>query len=102
MKYANRYGYSDIDPYEVVREISEKTFEIRKMNAFRANPEDGLDFEPGGFVGHFASQHRQKWTITSSSAPVFRIRLGKKGWKDKYGNKYFIEDSPKKFYDYNF
>lgn len=102
-KYANMHGYTDITPHEVVRVVSPKTLEIREMDAVRSNPEDNLDFSPGGFVGHHASQHRQEWTITSNeNNKIFRIRLGKKGWKDKWGNKYFLRDKPIKFYDYNF
>ena len=33
--YANQYGYSDIEPYEIVRVVSDKTIEIRNMNAER-------------------------------------------------------------------
>jgi hypothetical protein len=34
-QYANHYGYTDVNPFEVVRAISEKTVEIRAMNAER-------------------------------------------------------------------
>jgi hypothetical protein len=30
-KYANMYGWSDIEPFEIVRWVSEKTAEIRAM-----------------------------------------------------------------------
>ena len=32
MKFANMIGYSDVEPYEVVRVISDKTIEIRGMD----------------------------------------------------------------------
>jgi len=51
MKYANLYGYSDVHPYEVVRVISEKTIEIRAMNASR-DPNWKPEIIPGGFAGH--------------------------------------------------
>jgi hypothetical protein len=103
MKYANEYGYSDVTPYEVVRVVSERTVEIRRMNAVRSNPENKLGFAPGGFVGHHAAQDEQEWHITSNpEASVKRIRLGKNGWKDKYGNRYGLSDKPRKFHDYNF
>lgn len=35
MKFANQFGYSDVNPFEVVRQISEKTMEIRSMKAER-------------------------------------------------------------------
>ena len=31
MNYANRHSYSDIEPYEIVRRVSEKTIEVRPM-----------------------------------------------------------------------
>ena len=33
--YANKYGYSDVYPYEIVRVISAKTIEVREMDAER-------------------------------------------------------------------
>ena len=35
MNYANHYMYTDVEPYEVVRVVSEKTIEIRAMKAER-------------------------------------------------------------------
>ena len=52
MNYANHIGYSDVNPYEVVKVISEKCLEVRAMDATRANPENKLGFVAGGFVGH--------------------------------------------------
>ena len=103
MKYANQVGYTDVTPFEVVNKISEKTLEIREMAAVRSNPNADLGFALGGFVGTFHQQEKQEWKITSNyDYPIIRIRLGKKGWKDAYGNKYVLADSPRKFYDYNF
>ena len=102
-QYANRIGYSDVDPFEVVRRISDKTIEIREMNAVR-DESVKLEFSPGGFCGHFHDQHKQKWIITSNpDSPVKRIRLRKNGsWYDAGGSKYRLADEPRKFYDYNF
>ena len=36
LKYANQYGYSDVNPYEVVREVSGKTLEVRAMEVERS------------------------------------------------------------------
>lgn len=33
MKFANRLGYSDVEPFEVVRVVSDKCLEIRGMEA---------------------------------------------------------------------
>jgi hypothetical protein len=102
MKYANQLGYSDVEPYEVVKVISEKTIEIRAMDT-EALPWK-RDFHPGGFFGHTSNQNEQKWNITSNeNNPVFRIRLSKnKGWRSAGGSRFQLADKPRKFYDFNF
>jgi hypothetical protein len=102
MQYANHIGYSDVNPFEIIRKVSEKTVEIRAMNAER-DPNWKPDFVAGGFCGTVINQRDQRWIISSSvEAPVVRIRLGKHGWKDANGNRYQLADQPRKFYDYNF
>jgi len=102
MNYANHIGYSDINPCEIVRRISDKTIEIRAMSA-KQDPEWKPDFVAGGFCGTVVNQNRQRWIISSNpDARVFRIRLGKKGWKDSSGARYSLSDKPVKFYDFNF
>lgn len=108
MKYANHYGYSDVNPYEIVRHVSPTTIEVRAMSAVRSNPDTDMGFAPGGFVGHFANQHLQEWTITPCPENgTKRIRLSKAkrkvgNWYDQYGEKFALSDAPRKFYDYNF
>jgi hypothetical protein len=102
MKYANHIGYSDINPYEVVRIVSEKTIEIRAMKAER-DESVKLEFHVGGFLAHCSNQTDQNWLITSDeSESVIRIRLGKNGWKSAHGARFKLADEPIKFYDYNF
>jgi hypothetical protein len=102
MNYANHIGYSDINPFEVVRVISDKTLEIRAMDAER-DESVKLDWVVGGFSGVCLNQRNQNWFITSNEQNrVTRIRLGKQGWKDAHGHKYQLSDEPVKFYDYNF
>ncbi len=102
MNYANHIGYSDINPFEVVRVISDKTMEIRAMDAER-DESVKLDWVVGGFSGVCLNQRNQNWFITSNEQNrVVRIRLGKQGWKDANGRKYQLSDEPVKFYDYNF
>jgi hypothetical protein len=102
MNYANHIGYSDVNPFEIVRRISDKTVEIRAMNAER-DPNWKPDFVPGGFCGTVINQSQQRWLINSNpDGRVFRIRLGKRGWKDSSGSRYVLADQPQKFYDYNF
>jgi hypothetical protein len=102
MKYANMLGYTDVEPFEVVKIISDKTIEIRAMDS-EALPWK-RDFHPGGFFGHTSNQNEQKWNITSNeNNPVFRIRLSKnKGWKNAGGSRFQLADEPRKFYDFNF
>jgi hypothetical protein len=102
MKYANMLGYTDVEPFEVVKIISDKTIEIRAMDS-EALPWK-RDFHPGGFFGHTSNQSEQKWNITSNeNNPVFRIRLSKnKGWKNAGGSRFQLADEPRKFYDFNF
>ena len=103
MNYANQYGWSDVNPFEVVKVISDKTIEVREMDAER-DVSVKLNWAPGGFAGHCINQRDQKWFITSNEQnPVVRIRLSKTGvWKDKHGRKFDLSDKPVKFYDYNF
>lgn len=100
--FANQIGYSDVTPYEVVRVVSDKTLEVRRMEAER-DESVKLEWAVGGFAGHCINQRQQKWIITSNkNNPTVRIRLGKKGWKDAYGQRYDLNDKPIMFYDYNF
>ena len=103
MNYANHIGYSDINPHEIVRRISDKTIEVREMKAER-DPDWKPEFIPGGFSAHCTNQHGQRWIITSDpKSRVFRIRLSKnKGWQDAHGRSFDLSDSPRKFYDFNF
>ena len=97
--YANRYGYSDVEPYEVVRVISDKTIEVRAMTATK-DPSWKPVFHTGGFTAHCSNQHEQRWFYQSNpDAPVERIRKSKKGWKK---GEFRISDEPHRFYDYNF
>jgi len=103
MKYANLHGYSDVEPYEVVRVISDKTIEVREMKAER-DDSVALDFVVGGFSAVCTNQNAQKWIISSEvGAPVFRIRKSKSGvWKCKHGQRFKLSETPYKYYDYNF
>lgn len=101
-KFANHLGYSDVNPFEIVRVVSDITIEIREMNAER-DQSVKLEWVAGGFAGHCVNQRDQEWFITSDkSAPIIRIRLGKNRWKDKFGRRYELSDAFVKFYDYNF
>jgi hypothetical protein len=92
--------YSDIKPFEVIKEISPKTIEIRAMKAKELPWKK--DFRVGGFCGTMVNQQDQEWEITSDeTAPIIRARLGKRGWKSDLGI-HILSDKPIYFYDYNF
>lgn len=101
--FANRLGYTDVEPFEVVRVVSDRTVEVRRMAAELAadwRPE----FAVGGFAGHCVNNRDQRWNIASDeTAPVVRLRLRKDGnWYAASGEKFSMADEPRKFYDYNF
>lgn len=101
--YANRILWSDVDAFEVIRKVSEKTYEVRKLKAID-DPNWKPDFVPGGFVGHTFNDSEREWTFEpDESRPVIRIRLHKDGWfKDSNGMRFEISDRPRKYYDSNF
>jgi len=103
MNYANYLGWSDIHPFEIVRRVSNKTIDIRGMDA-ELDPDWKPEIIPGGFAGHCVNQREQRWNIVSNPANrVIRIRLHKSGdWKDTRGLKFSLSDQPVKFYDYDF
>jgi hypothetical protein len=97
--YANKCGYSDVYPYEVVRVVSAKTIEVRAMNAVR-DPNWKPVFHAGGFSAHCSNQNEQRWVYESDTdAPVIRIRKSTKGWAK---GTFTISAKPVRFYDYNF
>ena len=104
--YANHMGYSDVNPYEVVRTISAKCVEVRAMNAELVKAPK--DFRPGGFVGTYVDQDAQEWKITASgTSESFKIRFSNSnsrdiGWYSADGRRFVMSDKPCKFYDYNF
>jgi hypothetical protein len=99
--YANFHGYSDVEPFEIVRVVSSKMLEIRPMKCTRDE-----NWKPeviiGGFSGHTVNNHSQKWIIEPDvDAPLRKIRLTKSGWRDGH-SRFTIDFKPIKFYDYNF
>lgn len=95
--------HTDVNPYEVVRKVNHKTYEVRAMNA-ELDPSWKPEVMLGGFAGHVVNQHEQKWTFSSDpTARVIRIRLHKDGWwRSAGGNRFRPTAAPRKFHDYNF
>ena len=109
--FANRHGYSDVDPYEIVRIVSDKCIEIRAMDT--SENKTKMNFVAGGFSHICTNQNAQDYDYTSNpERTVFKIRLNRvskycadKIWKAASrhgGGRFNISDEPYKFYDYNF
>ena len=104
-RFANNYLFSDVNPFEVVRVISDKTIEVREMHTEMAD-----DWKPemvsGGFAFHCTNNadQRKAWVITSDGEnPVVRIRKQKDGsWKNPTFGRFRLSDVPVKKYDFNF
>lgn len=102
LNYANRIGYSDVEPFEVVREVSAKIIEVRRMAA-QLDPSWKPEMHAGGFAAHCSNQYSQKWIITSDEgAQVIRLHMRKDGCFYYQGSKFRREAAPRKFHDYNF
>jgi len=102
-KYANFHGYTDVEPCEVVRVVSDRTLEIRRMEA-DLDPDWSPRYIPGGFSAFCINNSEQEWIIfRNEDNSVFRVRLHKdQKWYDKHGSCYVLSDMPRKFHDYNF
>jgi hypothetical protein len=89
MKYAIEQLWSDRAAYEIVREVSDKTIEIRKMKQdFKWENDYGSEQ-----IWHFAS---------CPDCQTMRIRKNKKGhWVSK-GRKFFLSSKPEAYYDPHF
>ena len=106
--YCNRYYYTDIEPYEVVEYVNEKTLIVRSMNAeLTSESEQALkdSFVAGGFSGHYDND-LQEWDITpNEQGTILKVRLHKDGYYHAAGDKgtrFRLSARPVKWYDYNF
>ena len=88
MQYANQKLFSDINPFEIIREVSHKTMHVREMDSVKMDQ----------------SSYEQDYHYSSNTNnPVVRIRKQKNGsWKDANGHCYAISDTPLKYHDYSF
>ena len=100
-KYINRVLWSDIDPVAKIIGIQGKnTLVCCKVTASEnLTPHEEMNFEAGGFVGHYHEQGKQRYNFTEHNDKVFNIRYSESMRKKKF---LYIHDTPSKFYDYNF
>ena len=97
-KYISYYMYSDVLPFEVIRQVSPNVVEVRELNTKQI--EFPKEFHIGGFSAHCADNHNQKYEYFSNeNAPIKRIHLSNRGWGK---GRWVMGDSPYKHYDYNF
>lgn len=101
-RFANLCLHSDVEPYQIVKVVSDKTIEIRRMSA-ALDPTWKPEIQAGGFAGHCSNQRSQRWIYAvDESAPIVRARLRKDGdFYSAYG-RHILADKPRKFHDYNF
>ncbi len=86
-------------PYEIVRHVSDKTIEIRKMWAER----DSSVQVPSECRDILRNWKGQNWkTRSQPDVPTIRIRRHKDGqWYDADGGWYKFHDEPVSFYNFN-
>jgi len=90
-KYAIYMMWTDRVPFEVIKVISDKTLEVRELDADLI----GLDkMDP---------QNTQEYKFSSNvNNQMYRIRKSKRGyWVHKH-KKFLLSDVPYKFFDYQF
>jgi len=102
--YANHTGYSDVNPFEVIKVVSPICVEIRALNTKQIRYPANV--QVGGFSAHVVDNREgQKYEYSQNpDAPTTRIRWSKakRQWQSASGNRYRMSNKPHKFYDYNF
>lgn len=97
-KYISYRMYTDVEAYEVVRQVSKTKIEVRALDTEAIKTP--TEFYAGGFSGHYADNHNQEYKYTSNEAnPIETIRLSSRGWGH---GRWTMRDTPYKFYDFNF
>jgi hypothetical protein len=97
-KYISWVLYTDVQAYEVVRQVSKTKIEVRALDTKPIKQPS--EFYAGGFSGHYADNHNQEYEYTSNEQnPIDTIRLSNQGWGK---GRWVMRDTPYKFYDFNF
>lgn len=105
--YANQHFYTDVEPWEVVKICTDKKVLVRKMKtALKPAAHQALadSFVPGGFFGH-TNNDLQEWDFTSDeNGETVEIRRHKYGdWRIAgCSTRFYLSDTPEKYFDYNF
>ncbi len=96
-KYINHYMWSDVEPLGKIVGVKGKSTLILARVSYKRDESVTMNFIQGGFAGHCANNHSQKWLYTVDEKDTFTVRLGKGFLKRNR-----IQDAPYHFYDYNF
>ena len=97
-KYISWVLYTDVQAYEVVRQVSKTKIEVRALDTKPIKQPS--EFYAGGFSGHYADNHNQEYEyISNEKNPIDTIRLSNQGWGK---GRWVMRDTPYKFYDFNF
>ena len=100
--FAMHFAYTDINPYKVLRIISENTLEIQEMK-HEADPNDRPEFVPGGFSA-ICVKSGSRLITEDPNGRILRIRRTKRDpdrWTYK-GMRFRLGYKPSAYYDYNF
>ena len=94
---------SDAHAYTVIKvSPSGKTITLQR-DKVTLDPGFKPDFHPGGFVGHVANQHDQRWTYEADpDGGVTTARLTPRGWKTPGSSRPDIRPGRREYYDWNF
>ena len=102
--FCSEAGYSDWYPFEVVEVRTERLIVVRAMKS-ELDPSWKPDFHVGGFCGHTANNHSQRWNCTSDENAVnikVRWHEAKGRWGIGTHRRFYCDHAPRKFHDYNF
>ena len=98
--FCNWHMFSDVEPYEIVNVISDKTIEVRAMTCTRNFQPEWI---PGGFAGVCTNQEEQEWIIESNTSNnLLRLRRRKDGNFYKGSMKFVLSKEPRKYYDFGY
>lgn len=105
LNYANRLGYSDVYPFEIIKRNTANKITVRSMKHSENKNKHLLKFHVGGFAANCSNQEMQEYDYFSDEeGEIIELRYSKKTgqWKSKYDERFSISEKPRYFYDYNF
>ena len=96
-KYVNQVLYSDVNPVGKIIAVRGKSFiTIQPVEA--SENKTKMEVQIGGFAGHTVNNYAQEYDFHEEREP-YEVRISNSMLNNRYWR---IEDTPRKFYDYNF